>query len=492
MPVNSTRVDYDLVLPQWQRLRDTYGGRDMVLKAGNKYVPDLPGLNLDQLATNTNKGYRERGNFYSAVKRTVYGLAGMLFQKSAEVQIPDTFKSLLQDVTLTNITFEMFVLDAGQEAVLMGRYGVLVDMPPILATDSRPYLSSYKAEDIINWRTRLEGGDQVLTLLVLREYVDEVDVKDPFVNVCVCQYRVCRLAGGVYIQDIYQEKKDPMSGKKEWVISQTITPMRRGQTLDFIPFVFIGSEHATSEIDEPPLIDLADLCLSYWRNSVDYEYGLHLTALPTPWVSGSKPSTPGSESAMKIGPSVVWELDVNGSAGMLEFTGNGLKALMDSMIEKKKQMAGIGSRMLEDIPSVDETATAVQLRRGGEHASLRTVANAMEQALTMILQTMVWWLSTETEPSEVQVAVELNKDYFALKIQAPEVTAALAALQAGKMSFETWWNLLTTGGWGREGIDANAEMEDIAADKAKEPDPVLQPVPTPTPTPTPEPIAKAA
>jgi len=454
--------------PKWSRLRDCFSGRDAVLNAGSKYVPDLKGLDI---AGNT--AYRQRGNFYNAVKRTVQGLTGVIFQKAPEVKMPEPLKSFLDDVTSTNVTFEMFSFDAGQEAMLMGRMGVLIDMAAIEAPTNRPYLCSYLAESIINWRTVPYGGEDILTLLILREVTDETDEKDSFVNKRIEQYRECRMLGGIYSQQLWRESD--IRGRKEWVpYGAPIIPTRRGDPLTFIPFVFIGSQHATTELDEPPLTDLADTCLAHWRNSVDHEYGLHLTALPTPWVSGAK--GPQDGSPLPIGPSKVWELELQGQAGMLEFTGAGLKALAEAMAEKKKQMAVIGARMLEDVPNVDETATAVRLRRSGENASLRTVANAMEQAFTMILQTVVWWQTSVDHPRDAIAEVGLNKEYANVRITAPEVQAALQAVKEGKMSFETWWNLLTTGGWGREGIDAEAEKKEIDKDT---PEPVPAPLPAP-------------
>lgn len=471
MPVDSRRKDYDDVMPKWRRLRDCYKGRDAVLKAGELYVPALPGVEVAG-----NVAYRERGNFYNAVKRTIHGLVGVIFQKAPEVVMPENLKVFLDDVTMTNITFEMFAVDAGQEAMLMGRFGVLVDMAAIESPTNRPYLCSYKAEDIINWRTTRVGGDEILTMIVLRESVDVPKEKDPFTADCVTQYRVCELLNDIYVQQLWRE---PTYNSKEFATyGPPLIPTRRGVPLNFIPFVFMGSSHATAEVDDPPLADLADVNLGHWRNSVDYEYGLHLVALPTPWVSGSK-SPGGSTEKMKIGPSVVWELDIQGSAGMLEFTGEGLKSLVAAMDEKKKQMAVLGARLLEDVPNVDETATAVTLRRGGEHASLRTVANALEQAMTMLLQIVVWWQTAIDAPLDADAEVELNKEYFSVKISSQDVTAALASLQAGEISFETWWNLLTTGGWGREGVDATTEQDAIALDKSKKPEPVVVVPPMP-------------
>jgi hypothetical protein len=482
MPVDTPRHDYKDMKSKWRRLRDCDGGRDSILSAGNIYVPDLPGAD-----GRANSAYRQRGNFYNATQRTVAGLTGAVFQKAPEIEFPDPIKEYLDDITLTGVPFEMFSADAGRETMLIGRYGILIDMPAVVGTGTRPYCVGYKAEDIINWRTERQEGDEVLTMVVLKEFVESPNEKDQFICDSVVQYRVIQLVDKKCVVQLWREKT---KGSNEFIVfGGAVVVMRRGTALDFIPFIFIGSLHSTPDIEQPPLLDLADVNLGHWRNSVDYEYGLHLVALPTPWVSGVKGSEPGA-APMKIGPSCVWELEVNGHAGMLEFSGAGLGAIVIAMEDKKKQMSSLGARLLEE-PVRGDTATATLIRHSGENASLRSLAGAIEQGFTSVLQIVAWWTGLEDQPLDTEVGVELNKEYLDIKATPQEIQVALTALQAGEISFETWWNLLTTGGWGREGIDAAAERKAIQEDRALDPEPAIDPLlspgdPVPGQPPTPK------
>jgi Domain of unknown function (DUF4055) len=474
MPVNTTRRDYDDEAPKWRRLRDCVGGRDAVLAAGARYCPDLPGAKVGPAGRDPNRAYRERGNFYPATGRTVVGLVGAIFQEAPKVEFPEDLADYLDDITRAGVSFEQFAVATGREVMTVTRHGVLVDFPPAPvvaegaeapAYEARPYCCGYKAEDIINWRTERRGGEEKLVMLVLQESYEEPRAGDPFVMDCKTQYRVLRLDGAAATVEVWRENPDK---KGEYMVSQAATALsRRGKALDFIPFVFFGVLHNTPDIERPVLLDLADVNLAHWRNSVDHEYGLHLVALPTPWVSGSKGSKDGP---MPIGPSNVWELDVNGQAGMLEFAGTGLGAIVTAMDDKKKMMATIGARLLEEQATADrETATAVQVRHSAEHASLRTIAGSLESGLTRVLQVVAWWAGTEEKPEDTEVGVELNKEFLNIKAMPAEMQVALTALQAGEMSFETWYNLLVTGGWAREGVDADQEEKDIKKRKALEP-----------------------
>lgn len=119
MSVDTARTDYSEMLPKWARVRDCTAGRDAILKAGVKYVPDLAGATPDQ-----NNAYRARGSFFNATGRTVNGMNGMIFQSAPEVEIPESQKEILDDITLTNVTFESFATTTGKEIFITGRYGL--------------------------------------------------------------------------------------------------------------------------------------------------------------------------------------------------------------------------------------------------------------------------------------------------------------------------------------------------------------------------------
>lgn len=471
MPVDTVRGDYKEMLPKWKRLRDCFGGRDTVLAAGKLYVPDLDGTNKEG-----NDAYRARGSFFNALAQTVKGMNGSIFQNEPKVEMPKSLEGFLKDVTLTNVSFEMFASEVGKEVFLVGRYGVLVDFP---VTGKRPYLVGYSAEQIINWRVARRDGDEVLTMLVLHENVEEANPNDMFAQDCVEQWRVLWLDQNVAKQQMWRENPDKKSADKFIKFGDEVILRRRGETMDLIPFVFMNPSDSAPDIEQPLLIDLADVNLGHWRNSVDYEHGMHLVAIPTPWVSGLKGSANPNEP-LKMGPKVIWELEPQGSAGMVEFTGQGLKTISDAMSEKKKQMATLGARLLEDAATTSETATAVRMRHSGEHATLRSVASSFEQGLTLVMKLVVWWMDGQAgKPADIDVEVTLNKEYLNVRASSQDIQVALTALQAGEISYETWYEFLRTGGWSRPGVSAEDEMKAIRERKKTQPTPPLPEPPKP-------------
>ena len=461
MPVNSPHALYDKMKAKWDRLRDCSSGRDAVIAAGTKYLPALPGK--------PGSDFGQRGNFYNALRRTVQGLAGAITQKQPIITMPVRLKALLEDMTLAGVPTETIVRMVLEEVLLLARYGILVDMSNTPgATAQRPYVVTYKAEDIPSWRVESLGGDDILTRVVLYETEEEPDPKDPFVLKAIEQYRVLELVENIYTQTVWRKKDDNSGEWEPWIPPNQKTaelrPQRRGVTLDFIPFVFVGPTSGSPDPETLLLLDLADVNLAHWRNSADHEYGLHLIALPTPWVSGHKAST--DDNKLQIGPSVVWELEKDGGAGMLEYRGEGLSDIKAAMDEKQKQMATLGARLLEEQAKVAETATAVGLRHAGEHATLRSVAQSVERQFSRVLRIMGWWMGTEATPIDVKAQIEFNKDFFAVRATPDEVRALLTAWQADAISFDTLYRGLQRGGWVREGV--TSEEEQKAIDAARE------------------------
>jgi hypothetical protein len=474
VPVNTPRKDYEQYLGLWLRGRDFYNGNDAVKGKGVEYLPMLDSHVAPHVAGTKSgfaryKEYVDRAVFYNATGRTVDGFAGAIHQKAPEVKCPKDVEKHLEDVTLSGVSAELFALRTTREVMKTGRYGLFLEMSVSETADQRPYWVSYRPEDVVNWTCERYDGEEVLTQVVLRETYDEVDKQDPFVRKTCEQYRVLALVGETgareYVQTVWRrrdgEQSDFVIYRKPGQTEDYEVPLRRGVALDFIPFTFVGPTSTSAEIEKPPLDDLVAVNLSHYRQSADYAHGLHFTALPTPWVSGV-----AGDGPLVLGSTTCLVLDAEGKAGMLEFAGTGLAAIRVYMEDLKKMMATLGARLLEEQSSVQETKGGIEMRHAGEQASLRTITHAVETALTKMLRWHVWWVGTAATPEEIgdDVAFELNKDLFAVRASSEDVKAALAAYQAGGMSFATWYSMLQKATWARDGIDAEEEQEEIEAE----------------------------
>lgn len=484
MPVTDTRPEYAAMLPKWQRCRDCFDGSDAVKARSTEYLPALAshtspsgsGLSPHYL------GYLKRAVFYNATRRTVQGLAGAIFQKPISITGHEAVAADLEDVTLAGSSLEAFALDLGIEELITGAEGILVDFAE---AGQRPCWVLHRAENIVNWKTARVGGREILTLVVLREAYEEQAsdeaiegepkaAADPFESCVKAQYRVLRLApltpGGepVYQVSVWRESEEAGPGgakASRWVEVPKLAriPTRGGQPLTFIPFIF------DPLLPSPPLVDLVDMNLAHYRNSADLEHGLHFVGVPQLVVIGAnvQRDAQGNALPLKFGPQEALLLDQGGDAKILQADGELLGALERADDKKRKLMATLGARLLEEQPANAETATGFLGRHAGEQASLRTIVREMSRDLTAALRIHIWWSAagrTTASPDQIQATVALNDEFLSIKAAPSELAQWMELLQAGKISEATFYDLLKRGGVARDGVTLEQEQEAILAD----------------------------
>jgi hypothetical protein len=462
--VETPRAEYANARPKWDRVRDCRDGEDAVKARTQTY---LPPLDIHSRRPDKYQAYLKRATFYNATGRTVQGLAGAIFQKPPKIEFPKVADGHQKDITLSGVSAEVFALKVVEEDLTTGRVGILVDMPAEAVEGARPYWVRFDAGDIVNWEAERRGGDEVLTLVVVREDAEVRDPKDKFAVTVENQYRELALdEAGNYTVTLHRLHKE--SGK--YLPGETLTPKRKGKPLPFIPFVFIGPTSTSCDVEKPPLLDLANVNLAHFRNSADFEHGLHYTGIPIPWISGAlapPPLQPGqTQEAQVAGPDVWLQLEKDGKFGIEQASGETLGALEHALAEKKAQMTTLGARMLEP-PGAAETATAVLGRAAGDYASLRTIAGAAEQGLTQAAQIHAWWLGAEAKPTDAKASVELNKDVVSAKLSAQEVQTLLQLWSDGAISYGTFYSRLQGGEWAQDGVSMEDERKAIDEEKGK-------------------------
>lgn len=442
--------------PVWQMCRDLVNGARAVKARGRVYLPSPSGMSPQDY-----QAYLKRASLFAAMGKTVGALAGAIFTRPPTVVgVPDSVVGHLADLTFGGEDLEDVALRLAIENLTVGRVGVLLDMS---VNGGRPYWCLLTAESIVNWRTeRVADDPDALVQVVIREDMLAPDASG-FGHTVVPQYRELVLVDGIYRTRVWKASDPKLVNSTvvtPFTAGEWLTPTRRGQEFDFIPFTFVGPNGVTPAVAKPPLEDLADLIVSHYRNSADHEHGLWLTALPTPWAAGLAGGG-STKQVLKIGPSVAWQLEKDGKAGMLEFTGAGLKAIRDAMSEKTRQMAVLGGRLLLESSGdgIPETATGARMRYSAEAASLRTIAGAVSAALTRVLRWHVWWMTAGAIP--LDVTANLTDEFFSLRATADEVKAALLLYQSDSISFDTFFDQLQKGGWTREGVTASQERKDI-------------------------------
>ena len=463
MPVDTPSPEYEAALPRWQRCRDAFEGSDAVKARATDYLPALEGHQGG--SSEKYDAYLTRAVFYNATARTVAGLLGSVFRATPSWTFPANIEDDLQDVTLMGRPLVSFALMGFQELLITGRVGVQVDMPktPEDGATTRPYWVLRRAEDILSWRTVVTDGQEIVTRVVLSEVVEEDNPEDEWSPTRVDQIRVLELVprgnqAATYQIRRFRNTKASDEAEDQWKQhDEVIVPLKHGDPLTFIPFQFIGPTSVTPAIEKSPIVDIVDVNLSHYRTSADFEHGAHVTALPTPWVSGVDPEL---VDTFPIGSDTAWILQhPQAQAGMLEFTGEGLKTLERSLSVKQEQMASLGARLIESRKAAAETAEALRLAMSGDHSVLASMASTFDQAMTNVLRWHADWLGADT----TAITFAVNKDFFEARLMAQEAKALVGTWQAGGISFETlFWNL-QAGEWMEPGRTIEQERALIAA-----------------------------
>lgn len=420
MGIDAIHGDLEYRLPEYEMIDDIISGERAIKEAGERYLPALKGQTNSDYSS-----YKSRGKFFNATGRTLQGLMGGLFRKPVDVKLPPSVDALRSSIMSTGQDDLTLYRKVAASILKYGRAGLLVDS----LEKNSPYIALYKPQHITNWRTEFIDGREVLTLLVLQETIEEPKADDPFKLVCVGSFRVFRLLENQVEVTVWKADEDG-----NYIQIDEKFPKIKGRALDRIPFIFIGADSNTSEVNKPPLLDMAYVNINHWRLSVDYNHGLHFCALPTPWRAGFD----SSEEQVGIGPLQLWEAsDYNAKCGYLEFTGQGLVSVSKAMSEDKEDMAVLGARIIEQTRSRVETAEAARIRQSGESGTLIGISNNISDGLTEAMKLVARWIGASEE-----LYVKLSTDFVDSKMEPQEITALLSTLQSGSISLDTFlWNL---------------------------------------------------
>jgi len=414
MAVGGTHPDYDASAPQWARARDVLAGEDGVKAAGTKYLPRLDSQSEEEYAA-----YKARASFFGATARTLEEYLDLVFRRGPGMVLGagGGLKAFVSDCDRWGMEFVSYARRVVGEVLSVGRAGSLV-LPDSGST--RPWVSLWRAEEILNWSVERVGGRTVLVGVVLKDGQ---------------RLRVLRLVESVCVQEVWIQ----VNGT--WSIEESTQVKRDGVALPFVPFVFHGPRNSRPEVDRLPLSDIIAANLDHYRLDADYKHGLHFAALPTAWVSGFDKAAP-----LRIGSSTAWVSEVPGaSAGFLEFGGAGLAHIERAMEKVERRMALLGARMLEGT-SVPATGLAAPAAESGDVCGLGSIVASLNESLSRVLELAHWWLEGgDLEQAAGRVGFTMNTDLGARGMSGGEITAVVSAWRAGAISRESMLERLRRG-----------------------------------------------
>lgn len=418
--------------PDWKLVDDAVAGSRVVKAAGETYLPK-PVASLDtEQNDELYKKYKTRACFYPVVGKTLHGMTGEVYAKEPTQEIPDGLAPLVENIDGNGVSLQQQVKTTLAAVLKHGRGGLLADFPALppgeVVTQAdvesgrvRPRILRYRANQIINWGHTVIGGESVLSLLVLAETSEEPG-EDGFEVSKKRRFRVYRLgteateagtqrlAATVEVWEVDDElTKANQDGTTEY--KQTEPPQRVVQAnqepFPFIPFQFIGSVDNDATVDPSPLLDIASLNISHYRNSADFEHSSYYSGQPSPVFTGLTQDwvDENLKGGVFFGSSHAIPLPVGASATLLQANPNTMAGA--AMERKEAQMRALGARLIE-AGGVQRTAFEAGVDKAGEVSVLANVARNVSTAYRAAFYNASLFLS----PVELsQVVFELNTKY---------------------------------------------------------------------------------
>lgn len=454
-------TDYKLVA-------DCIAGQRAVKKAGTRYLP-APNPD-DESEENILRydAYKTRAVFYNVAQQTLSGLVGEVFARDPVEEIPTSLDVVSEDADGSGLTLTQLAKRATRYTLSMGRAGILSDYPAveggisredIESGDIQPTITVYDALHITNWRTKKHKAKTYLTLVVLKEMYDTDD--DGFVVSQKEQYRVLRLTDGVYTSELFRDGAS---------VAAAVTPVdAKGDTFDYIPFTFVGSENNDAEIDHLPMLALASINVAHYRNSADYEEGVYMVGQPTPVFAGLTEDWVKNvmNGEVRLGSRGGVMLPAGGSAELMQMEAN--SAAFEAMEHKERQMVALGAKLVEQ-KQVQRTAKEAGIDNASETSVLSDVAKNVSTAIKFALTVAARF----SGDADAEIIYELNTDYSIAHMTPQERQQLMAEWQGGAVSFSEMRAALRKSGVATLD-DAKAlteiDEDDFTADPDKDKDP---------------------
>lgn len=453
------RKELEEKLPEYEVIRDCLAGSATIKKKRIKYLP-MPNAH-DQSPENMARygAYLRRAVFYNVTRRTARGLNGQMFMRAPVIEVPPALDAVVEDVDGEGVSLTQLAQWIGTLAVSYGRAGLYVDYPDtsgiVTLADMedkgiRPTIKGYDPFQIINWRTRARGAKSVLSLVVLEE---PYAVKDDGYEVEYdTQWRVLRLSDDdVYHVEIWRKVG---AENRSFFRASAYQPLKAdGQPFNDIPFCFVGSENNDSDVDEPPLYDMADLNVAHYRNSADYEEASYIAGQPTPIITGLTETWVDKyfKNGVGLGSRAAIPLPAGASADLLQAEPNNMP--FAAMEHKERQMVSLGAKLVEQ-KKVQRTATEAGIEEAAESSTLATIAGNVSLAFVWALGWAAWYIGVP----ETGIKFEVNKDFDLAKMSPEERKQLIQEWQNEAITFSEM-----RAGLRRSGVatltDAEAEKE---------------------------------
>lgn len=474
MTDNVTQVhpEYALIAPDWITVRDTLAGARRIKSKTTQYlpVPQLSMLDDNKQPNSDYFAYLQRASYQNFTAATVDGMVGAVFRRNPQMNAEEwgNVQYLATNVDGQNTSLDLQAKTVTTNVSAVGRDGLLVDFPSDQVSASvadvesgvaRATIQRRSAEQIINWRWDEFGADNRLVLVVIKERFNSSPTR--FEHDSQFRYRVLRIdADNTYWQDIYLD-----DGGTSAVSS--IQVQAQGRPLNFIPFVFIGTEQNNADINKPPVLDIANTNISHYQVDAEQKHSMHKHSTPQPVAEGvdaifrkqfeDAPMTLGADTVLMLPPGAKFHI------AQVDFQHTGYQ---DELARLENAMKKMGARLFDDDNRARESGQALGIRRQGQNSVMGSIAKNVSQGYRLAVEWAGLFMGSDIDPK-----IKLNTDFKVTTLDANTIAQLSLEVDKGHIAIEDYHQALREG----ELLQPNRSTKDILEDVANAPPPPLVP-----------------
>jgi hypothetical protein len=415
------------------------------------------------------KARLDRAVFTDFFRASVHAFAGVL-SKFQLHNPPASFEQASENIDLEGASLEAWFMEA--DSVMLRDGGVLlqVEMPADRPATSgqevqqgrRPYLLFRPRSKVLNWRTRVDAGVEVLERVTVLEMVEVPD--GDFGVKLEPRYRV--IGAGVW--QLWRIERDAANELRAELEAEGQYLGANGQPLTMPPVVWYASDQSGFGQGEMPLRQVVEHSIEHFQQRSDLREKTHKCAMPVPVAVGRTPAAPGEkQERLVIGPNSCVDLDVGGSFTFAEPSASSLAEQRNQIGQVEALISRQTLGFLYGESSSAKTATQVAAESAQTQSAVQRVSQRKASALQTLLQ--IWTMYTGEQLSP-DAGLLMSSNIFERPMEAQDI-AQLIQLTGGEalMSRQSAIEELQRSGRLRATTSVEEELERLADEIPPEP-----------------------
>lgn len=454
----------------WDQVDDVCKGQKAVKDKKENYLPRNNPQDISAEARGFYDSYLMRAVFYGVTGKTLGSLVGAAFATDPTFKYPKELEHLERNANGSGVSLYQLAQSAVRHVLKHYRCALYVDFPDVEPSRNRaeekakqayPMIHLLPSKAVINWDTITVGNQIKLSLVVIEESISERGV-DGFSIESKQQYRVLRLEDVGLGEFIYTIEVYTKSDKGVWAGNGRQIPTDyNGDTWSYIPFAFVGAVDNSAQIDNAPLLELADLNLAHYRDSADFQESVYYMGNPQYFASGMDWNwfDEAKKRGVYIGAKVILPLPQGGNLGITQVQPNTLSR--EAMKDKWQQMKEMGARLVEK-GSASKTATEADNDDAVQHSVLSLCVVNTNEAVSMALRWCAKFVmpnveSLTKEDLLFEISQEFNKQGYLADLSRQLFESAVQ----GHSSFKSWWEYNQSGMFPKQTYDEEKKSIEV-------------------------------